>query len=43
MVKLCCNVAARHRATKLGIAVIDLKELKSGQLANRLKVIMIAQ
>ena len=35
-----CNAAARHRAAQLGIAVIDLEELKSGQLTHRLKVIM---
>ena len=35
-----CNAAARHRAAQLGIAVIDLEELKTGQLAHRLKVIM---
>lgn len=38
-----CNAAARHRAAQLGIAVIDLEELKDGQLAHRLKVIMKAQ
>lgn len=38
-----CNAAARHRAAQLGIAVIDLEELKSGQLVHRLKVIMKAQ
>ncbi|MBQ7896569.1 MAG: DUF1887 family protein, partial [Oscillospiraceae bacterium] len=37
-----CNAAARHRAAQLGIAVIDLEELKVGQLAERLKVIMKA-
>jgi len=37
-----CNAAARHRAAQLGIAVIDLEELRSGQLAHRLKVIMKA-
>jgi len=37
-----CNAAARHRAAQLGIAVIDLEELKDGQLAQRLKVIMKA-
>jgi len=37
-----CNAAARHRAAQLGIAVIDLEELQSGQLASRLKVIMKA-
>ena len=37
-----CNAAARHRAAQLGIAVIDLEELKSGQMAQRLKVIMKA-
>ena len=35
-----CNAAARHRAAQLGIAVIDLDELESGQLVHRLKVIM---
>lgn len=35
-----CNAAARHRAAQLGIAVIDLEELKSDQLVHRLKVIM---
>ena len=35
-----CNAAARHRAAQLGIAVIDLEELKTGQLLHRLKVIM---
>ena len=38
-----CNAAARHRAAQLGIAVIDLEELKEGQLVQRLKVIMKAQ
>jgi len=38
-----CNAAARHRAAQLEIAVIDLEELKSGQLVQRLKVIMKAQ
>ncbi len=38
-----CNAAARHRAAQLGIAVIDLEELKAGQLVQRLKVIMKAQ
>jgi len=38
-----CNAAVRHRAAQLGIAVIDLEELKDGQLANRLKVIMKSQ
>lgn len=37
-----CNAAVRHRAAQLGIAVIDLEELQSGQLTNRLKVIMKA-
>lgn len=37
-----CNAAARHRAAQLGIAVIDLEELESGQLVQRLKVIMKA-
>ena len=38
-----CNAAARHRAAQLGIAVIDLAELKTGQLVHRLKVIMKAE
>ena len=38
-----CNAAARHRAAQLEIAVIDLEELKGGQLVQRLKVIMKAQ
>jgi hypothetical protein len=38
-----CNAAARHRAAQLGIAVIDLEELKGKQLVQRLKVIMKAQ
>lgn len=38
-----CNAAARHRAAQLGIAVIDLEELKSNQLVHRLKVIMKVQ
>ena len=38
-----CNAAARHRAAQLGIAVIDLEELKSGQLVHRLRVIMKAE
>lgn len=38
-----CNAAARHRAAQLGIAVIDLEELKTGQLVHRLKVIMKAE
>ena len=38
-----CNAAARHRAAQLGIAVIDLEELKSDQLVRRLKIIMKAQ
>lgn len=38
-----CNAAARHRAAQLGIAVIDLEELRNGQLVHRLKVIMKAQ
>ena len=35
-----CNAAARHRAAQLGIAVIDLEELKNDQIVERLKVIM---
>jgi len=38
-----CNAAARHRAAQLGIAVIDLEELKNNQLVQRLKVIMKAE
>lgn len=38
-----CNAAARHRAAQPGIAVIDLEELKTGQLVHRLKVIMKAE
>lgn len=38
-----CNAAARHRAAQLGIAVIDLEELRSAQLVDRLKTIMKAQ
>ena len=38
-----CNAAARHRAAQLDIAVIDLEELRDGQLVQRLKVIMKAQ
>lgn len=38
-----CNAAARHRAAQLGIAVIDLEELKTGHLVHRLKVIMKAE
>lgn len=38
-----CNAAARHRAAQLGIAVIDLEELKTSQLVHRLKVIMKAE
>ena len=38
-----CNAAARHRAAQLGIAVIDLEELKNDQLVHRLKVIMKAE
>ncbi len=34
------NAAARHRASQLGIAVIDLEEIESGAVAERLKVIM---
>lgn len=35
-----CNATARHRAAQPGIAVVDLKELKSGQMVHRPKVIM---
>ena len=38
-----CNAAARHRAAQLQIAVIDLEELKKGQMSHRLKVIMKAE
>lgn len=35
-----CNAAARHRAARLEIDVIDLEELKGGSVAERLKEIM---
>jgi len=35
-----CSAAARHRGAQLGIAVIDLEELKNDRLTQRLKVIM---
>ena len=35
-----CNAAARHRAAQLGITVIDLEELKNGDIVERLKIIM---
>ena len=35
-----CNAAARHRAAQLGIAVIDLEEILSGKVIERIKVIM---
>lgn len=38
-----CKAAARHRAAQLGIAVIDLEELRQGQLIHRLRVIMKAE
>lgn len=38
-----CNAAARHRAAQLGIAVIDIEELKGHQMAQRLKIIMKAE
>ena len=38
-----CHSAARHRDAQLGIAVIDLEELKTGQLVHRLKVVMKAE
>ena len=38
-----CHAAARHRAAQLGIAVIDLEELRTGQLVHRLKVVMKAE
>jgi len=38
-----CNAAVRHRAAQLGIAVIDLEELRDGQMEHRLKVIMKAE
>ena len=37
-----CHAAARHRAAQLGIVVIDLEELKAGQMVDRLKTIMKA-
>ena len=38
-----CNAAARHRAAQLSIAVIDLEELQSERLLQRLKIIMKVQ
>ena len=38
-----CNAAARHRAAQLGIAVIDLEELRENRMVQRLKVIMKVQ
>lgn len=38
-----CNAAARHRAAQLGIAVIDLEEVRDGKMSQRLKVIMKAE
>ena len=38
-----CNAAARHRASELGIKVIDLDELDKEQLTARLKEIMNVQ
>ena len=38
-----CNAAARHRASQLGISVIDLEELSRNQLTQRLKDIMESQ
>ncbi|MBQ9708746.1 MAG: DUF1887 family protein [Firmicutes bacterium] len=35
-----CNAATRHRAAQLGIAVIDIEELESGEAAARIKTIM---
>ena len=35
-----CNAAARHRAAQLGIAVIDVEEIISGGVVDRIKVIM---
>lgn len=35
-----CNAAARHRAAQMGIAVIDLEELESRRIIDRLRVIM---
>lgn len=35
-----CHAATRHRAAQLGIAVIDLEELRSGVAAERIKIIM---
>lgn len=34
-----CRASARHRAAQLGIAVIDLEELKNGSIVKRLKII----
>ena len=35
-----CNAAMRHRAARLGIAVIDREELERGDVVSRLKTIM---
>lgn len=35
-----CTSAARHRAAQLGIAVIDLEELKQDNIDERIKIIM---
>lgn len=35
-----CSAAARHRAAKLGIAVIDLEELEAGSTVPRIRTIM---
>lgn len=35
-----CNAAARHRASQLGIAVIDTEEMEMESIVHRLKVIM---
>ena len=35
-----CNALARHRASQLGIAVIDIEELENNTVCDRLKAIM---
>lgn len=37
-----CNSMARHRAAQLGIAVIDIEEFQTGNIEERIKIIMKA-
>lgn len=37
-----CNSMARHRAAQLGIAVIDIEEFETGDIEERIKIIMKA-